>query len=106
MDRTRHFPVYDWRGNVVSTHCRARSSVDSKHLLMSDRVEDLTCRRCLAAPSVQDILRKKREQEEERTAARRRRAIELLIERHREEYEALLQDEDVLDTLAGRENTG
>lgn len=100
MDRSRHFPVYDWQGNVVSTHCRSRSTVDSKHLHMTDRIDDITCRRCLAAPSVQEMRRKQREAEEERAEARRRRATELLIERHREEYEALLEDEDVLDTLA------
>ena len=99
MDRSRHFPVRDWRGEIVSTHCRSRSTVDSKHLLMADRPEDLTCRRCLASPVVQELLRKQREQEEALAGERQRRAIAMLIERHREEYEALLEGEDVLDVL-------
>lgn len=99
MDRSRHFPVRDWRGQIVSTHCRSRSTVDSKHLLMAERPEDLTCRRCLSSPVVQELLRKQQAHEEEQAAERKRRAIEMLIERHRAEYEALLEGEDVLDVL-------
>lgn len=66
---------------------------------MAERVEDLTCRRCLASPVVQELLRKQRQHEEEQAAERQRRAVEVLIERHRDEYEALLEGEDVLDVL-------
>ena len=66
---------------------------------MADRPEDVTCRRCRNSKRYQDVVAEQAEREAARRVDRQARAVAVLIERHRAEYEELLEAEAVIDVL-------
>lgn len=101
MKTSRHWPIVNYRGEVVAPSCKLRPSVRLVDLPMADLPSEVTCRRCRASKRFLDVIQEQEEREAERSSARIERATALLIERHREEYEELLANEKVIDILGG-----
>ena len=101
MKSSRHWPIVNWRGEVVAPSCKLRPSVRIQDLQMADLPGDVTCRRCRSSQRYLDVVRELEEREAERSSARVQRATAALIERHRQEYEELLANEEVIDILGG-----
>ena len=101
MKTSRHWPIVNWRGEVVAPSCKLRPSVRIQDLPMADHPGDVTCRRCRSSQRYLDVVREIEEREAERSSARVIRATALLVERHRAEYEELLANEEVIDILGG-----
>jgi hypothetical protein len=101
MKSSRHWPIVNWRGEIVAPSCKLRPSVRVQDLPMADRPEDVTCRRCRNSKRFQDVVAEQAEREARRKDDRQQRAIAALIARHREEYEELLANEEVIDVLGG-----
>ena len=99
MKSSRHWPIVNWRGEVVAPSCKLRPSVRLQEIPMADRPEDVTCRRCRNSKRYQDFVAEQTAQEAARKVSREQRAIAVLIERHRAEYEELLTAEEVIDIL-------
>ena len=101
MRSSRHWPIVNWRGEVVAPACKLRPAIRIDELKMADLPSEVTCRRCRNAQRYLDVVREMEEREAERSSARVQRATAALIERHREEYEELLANEAVIDVLGG-----
>ena len=101
MQSSRHWPIVNWRGEVVAPSCKLRPSVRVQDLPMADLPSEVTCRRCRNSQRYLDVVREMEEREAERSSARVQRATAALIARHREEYEELLANEEVIDVLGG-----
>ena len=99
MKSSRHWPIVNWRGEVVAPSCKLRPSVRLQDLPMADRPEDVTCRRCRNSKRYQDVVAEQAEREAARKVDRQQRAIAVLIERHRAEYDELVEAEAVIDIL-------
>jgi hypothetical protein len=99
MGSNRHWPIINWHGEVVAAACKVRSSVTPDQLPMAETPDAVTCRKCRNSERLQAFLREQEQQEDERRGAREIRAVAALIERHRAEYEALLEAEEIVDAL-------
>jgi hypothetical protein len=98
---SRHWPIINWRGEVVAAACNLRASVTPDLLPMAEVPEEVTCRKCRNSERLLSVLRDREEREAAQLEERRRRALAVLVERHREEYEELLTAEAIIDVLGG-----
>ncbi|HUP84970.1 MAG TPA: hypothetical protein VM143_04795 [Acidimicrobiales bacterium] len=101
MKSSRHWPIVNWRGEVVAPSCKLRPSVRLSELPMADVPADVTCRRCRNSQRYLDAVAEIESREAEQAVAREQRATAALIARHRDEYEELLANEAVIDVLGG-----
>src|SRR4051794_32453697 len=101
MKTSRHWPIVNWRGEVLAPSRKLRPPTGSRPLPMAARPEDVTCRRCRNSKRYQDVVAEMAEREAARKVDREQRAVAILIERHRAEYEELIEAEAVIDILGG-----
>ena len=101
MRSSRHWPIVNWKGEVVAPACKLKPAIRIQDLKVADDPSEVTCRRCRSSQRYLDVVREIEEREAERSSARVQRATALLIERHREEFAELLANEEVIDILGG-----
>ena len=101
MKSSRHWPIVNGSGQVVAPACKLRVATRLDELPMAARPDEVTCRRCLSSDRYKHVMQEIEEREATRRAAREQRVTALLIERHRAEFDELLEAEAILDVFDG-----